>query len=183
MRMFLGIPMPDAVADRLVMVGGGIPGARWVARENLHLTLRFLGDTEAHQAEDLIEALHRLPPVSLPIRIAGMGLFGDRRRQQQLYADVEPDPALSHLNQKIEQIARQAGFEPERRRFHPHVTLARMRNPDKRRLGQFLEANTSLALPPFQTGSITLFRSHLGSGGAMYEPLIEFGTDHVANAV
>lgn len=177
MRLFLGIAMPDVVADRLIMLGGGIPGARWVARENLHLTLRFLGDTHAGQAEDLIEALYRLPPVSVRISIAGMGMFGDRRRQQQLYADVVPNDDLNRLNQKVEQIAQRAGFEPERRRFHPHVTLARMRNPDKRRLDQYLEANASLMVPPFAAASFILFRSHLGSEGAMYEPLVEFGND------
>lgn len=183
MRLFVGIAMPDEVADRLGMIGGGIPGARWVARNNLHLTLRFLGDTDAIQAEDLIEALHRLPPVQVVVRIAGLGLFGDRRRQQQLYADVEPTPELGHLNQKLEQIAQRCGFEPERRRFHPHVTLARMRNPDKRRLGQFLEANACLSLPAFETGTFTLFRSHLGSEGAMYEPLVEFGDDSLMESL
>lgn len=183
MRLFVGIPMPDAVAERLVVVGGGIPGARWVARENLHLTLRFLGNTDAGQAEDLIEALYRLPPVCVSVQISGMGLFGDRRRQQQLYADVLPDAELNHLNRKVEQIAQRTGFEPERRRFHPHVTLARMRNPDRRRLGQFLEANACLSLPAFQAEGFTLFRSHLGSEGAMYEPLVEFGDEQVLEAI
>ena len=58
-----------------------------------------------------------------------------------------------------------------------------MRNPDKRRLGQFLEANASLSVPAFQAESFTLFRSHLGSEGAMYEPLVEFGDDQVLETI
>jgi 2'-5' RNA ligase len=181
MRLFIGIPMPDDVADRLIMLSGGIPGARWIVRENLHLTLRFLGDAEPGQIEDLIGALDRLPLAVAKIQIAGLGLFGDRRRQQQLYADVKQDPELTRLNQKIEQMAQHTDFEPEGRRFHPHVTLARMRNPDKRRLGQYLEANGQLALLPFQTTGFTLFRSHLSSEGAMYEPLVEFNSEQTAS--
>lgn len=180
MRLFVGIPMPEEVADRLLMLNGGLPGARWIARQNLHLTLRFLGDAEQAQAEDLIEALERLHLAVATIQIAGLGLFGDRRRQQQLYADIQQDPELTRLNQKIEQMAQRTGFEPEGRRFHPHVTLARMRNPDKRRLGQYLEANGQFAMQPFQTTGFTLFRSHLSSEGAMYEPLIDFSGEQAA---
>lgn len=183
MRLFVGIAMPDSVTDRLMALSGGIPGARWTRRQNFHLTLRFLGDTGAVQAEDLVSDLSRLEMAPTPIRIAGLGLFGDKRRQRQLYADVEPAPELSRLNQKIEQVAQRAGFRPEGRRFHPHVTLARMRNPDRRRLDQFLGANADLALPVFQSSGFTLFRSHLSSEGAIYEPLIEFGNHHGSGGV
>lgn len=175
MRLFVGIPMPDQVAERLIAISGGIPGARWVARENYHLTLRFLGDTECHQAEDMISALSRIEMPRVSLRFQGLGLFGDKRRQRQLYADVAPSPELLHLNMKIEQIAQRAGYEPERRRFHPHVTVARMRNPDKRRLDQYLAANACFTLPAFEVDGFTLFRSHLASEGAIYEPIAEFG--------
>jgi 2'-5' RNA ligase len=162
------------VAERLSLLAVGIPGARWISPENHHLTLRFLGDTDASQAEDLIGRLSRLDAPPFPIRIEGLGLFGERRRQQQLYAGVAPEPRLAHLNQKIEQAAQRTGFTPERRRFHPHVTLARMRNPDRRRLDQFLAANAHLTVPAFEVTGFTLFESFLGSERAVYEPLAEF---------
>ncbi|WP_417519146.1 RNA 2',3'-cyclic phosphodiesterase [Minwuia sp.] len=175
MRLFVGIPLPEDVTQRLSMLAGGIPGARWVAPDNYHITLRFLGETDGGQAEDLIGDLSRLRVAPVPIRIDGLGLFGERRRQRMLYADVVADPGLSHLNQKIEQIAQRAGYAPERRRFHPHITLARMRNPDRNRLDRYLIENASLFLPPFAADGFTLFESFLGSEGAIYEPIAEFG--------
>ncbi|WP_416899963.1 MAG: RNA 2',3'-cyclic phosphodiesterase [Minwuia sp.] len=174
MRLFVGIPMPHAVVQQLQLFSGGIPGARWTAPENFHLTLRFIGEADGHQAEDLIGELSRIHAPAFPVQIAGLGIFGDKRRQRQLYADIAPQPALSHLAQKCEQVAQRCGFEPERRRFCPHVTLARMKNPDRRRLDQYLATNAHLRLPPFEVTGFTLFESFLGSERAVYEPVVEF---------
>jgi len=178
MRLFAGLTLPDPVIDRLQGMTGGIPGLRWVAPENLHITLRFFGDTDRAQAEDLVGALSRIEAPALSLSIDGVGLFGlnKRQRQKQLYANVRPDTALAHLNRKIEQVAQQVGYAPESRRFHPHVTLARFRKTDDGRLDQFLMANAHLFVPDFQVAGFTLFESHMLSDGAVYTPISTFGS-------
>ncbi|ANK82816.1 MAG: 2'-5' RNA ligase [Rhizobiales bacterium NRL2] len=181
MRLFIGIRLPEPVAERLAMTAGGVPGARWIPRENLHLTLRFLGDTETPMAEDLVDELSALRAPAFDLRLAGVGLFGDRRRTRMLWAGVEPQPALTHLQKKVEQAAQRAGFEPERRKFHPHVTLARLRDAPRSRIQQFLHENGDLSTPPFEVVDFTLYRSFLSSDGARYEPQCDFELDPPAD--
>ena len=182
MRLFIGIGLPESIADRLAMTAGGVPGARWIPRENLHLTLRFLGDTETPQAEDLVGELLTLRAPAFSLRLGGVGLFGDRRRTRQIWAGVEPQPALTHLQKKIEQAAQRSGFEPERRKFHPHVTLARLKDAPKSKIQQFLHENGHLTTPAFEVAEFTLYRSYLSSDGARYEPQYDFDLNPTANA-
>lgn len=177
MRLFIGIGLPDPVAERLAMLSGGVPGARWIPQENLHLTLRFLGDTETNQAEDLVGELSALHAPSFSLRLNGVGLFGDRKRTRMIWAGVESQPALTHLQKKVEQAAQRAGFDPERRKFHPHVTLARLRDAPRSKIQQFLHANGHLSTTAFEVETFTLYRSFLSSDGARYEALYDFELD------
>lgn len=180
MRLFIALDLPPDVRDRLAMVQGGLPGARWVAPESLHLTLRFLGDTTPDQAEDLVVALSRVRAPAFDLSLQGLGVFGDRRRARMLWTGVDASSDLRHLHAKVEQAAQSAGFDAERRKFHPHVTIARLRDVPKGRLEGFVADNGAIWLQPFPVTGFTLFRSHLGSERALYEPLIDFELDQVA---
>ncbi len=161
------------------MLQGGLPGARWVAPESLHLTLRFIGDATPDQAEDLVAALSRIRAPAFDLSLQGLGVFGDRRRARMLWTGVAPSPGLRHLQAKVEQAVQGAGFEAEHRKFHPHVTIARLRDVPKGRLEGFVADNGAVWLSPFAVTGFTLFRSRLGSERALYEPLVDFDLDQV----
>ena len=93
MRLFVGIALPAQAREALARLAGGIRGARWVASENLHLTLRFIGDVDADMAEDLDAALGvvRVPPFSLAL--SGVGVFERRGRVHAAWAGTAPQAA------------------------------------------------------------------------------------------
>ncbi len=125
-RLFTGLEIPPDIAERLSFFRGGLPGARWVEPSDYHITLRFLGEIDEVAAADfdagLAEARERAP---FTVTLDGMASFGGDK-PRTLYASVVPSPELTELQEEHERIARRAGAAPERRKFTPHVTLARL---------------------------------------------------------
>ncbi len=182
MRLFVAIALPEEIQDALADLGNGLPGARWVPAENLHLTLRFLGEVDRRDAEDIDAALAEIRAPGFPLSIAGVDRFGDNRRVRQLWAGVEPHPGLLHLQSKVESAVVRSGQAPERRKFKPHITLARFRSNPGEKLGAFLSQHGLLRLPPFMVDSFSLYSSFLSSGGSIYseEAVYELTPDMAA---
>ena len=167
-RLFVGIGLPPGVTDRPHGLGGGVPGARWVAPENIHLTLRFIGDVEDTVFADVDDALGRVNATAFDLEIAGVGEFSRGRRPVMIWAGIAPNPALADLQRRIETALVKAAFPPERRRFTPHVTLARIKEGARARVREFVAGNALLRLEPFPVTHFTLFSSHLGRREARY---------------
>lgn len=125
-RLFTALEIPAEIGQRLTRFRGGLPGARWVEPSDYHITLRFLGDIDATHANDvhdlLVEARPRSP---IPITLDAIASFGGDA-PRSVHAAIAPSDALSELQAEHERIARHAGLAPERRKFTPHVTLARL---------------------------------------------------------
>lgn len=167
-RLFVGLEIPDRLGDVLTDVAIGLPGARWIEADNLHLTLRFIGEVDEGTAADIDEALGRVHAPAVPLKVTGLGLFGPDRKPRALWAAVERDPALLHLHQKVESAVVRAGQPPEGRKFVPHITLAKLRQPHLERLGQLLSATSLAGVAPETVGHFTLFSSALHRDGADY---------------
>ena len=182
MRLFVGIPLPDDVRARLAELRGGLKGARWVVPENLHLSLRFIGEVAGGEDRDIGHALKTVSARAFDMRLAGLGAFDRRGRVHAVWAGVEtsvekgvgkPD-ALARLQGSVESTLVRSGLDPEHRKFKPHVTLARMKNGSAEETGQFLEAHHGFSAGPFTVDRFTLFESHLGRGGANYVALQDY---------
>jgi RNA 2',3'-cyclic 3'-phosphodiesterase len=168
MRLFAAIDLPWPLRDRLAGLVTGIFGVRWVSRENLHLTLRFIGEVPAWRAEEIDLALLSVKARSFPISVAGVGLFEKAGRVTALWAGIERNPQLDHLQSKIETALQRSGLEPERRRFVPHITLARLDQPANEKMTSFVQMNNLLRAEPFTVDRFTLFSSQLGREGSVY---------------
>ncbi len=173
-RLFVGIALPEDIRARLGALCGGLPGARWVDAENLHLTLRFIGDVGRDAAEDIHDALERVRGAPFELTVSGLGCFETGRKVRALWADVGREERLVWLQERIESVLVRTGVEPERRKFKAHVTLARFRNGGSPRIGDFLEAHNTFSAGPFPVEAFTLFRSFLGREGPHYEALAEY---------
>lgn len=177
-RLFVGLVLPPTHRQRLSLLGHGIEGARWVAPENLHLTLRFIGEVDEDVGEEVAEALNGVRAAPFVVTLHGLGTFGHPPHALWVGAEDEPSGALAALNGAVESVLVRRGLEPEHRNFTPHVTLARFRkasvNRPLNRLVQFLETNGALALEPFAVAGFTLFQSHLRPEGAEYERIVEY---------
>jgi len=167
-RLFVAIRPPDTIRDLLIDAMDDSPDFRWQDEEQLHLTLRFAGEVERPTANDLADALGRIHAPRLELRIAGVGRF-EQRNGGALWAGVEPKPPLAALAAKVERVCQSVGLEPERRAFHPHITLARWKARRTREVQQYLEGNGGLASVPFAVDEFILFESHLSRHGAHYE--------------
>ncbi len=173
-RAFVALPLPDtlrrAVAETIRRLKPSLPGLRFVRDEGAHVTLRFLGwtraDTIAALEAPLRAAAAACPPLDLAVR--GLGTFPERGRPRVLWLGLEVPRAAAALQAACERTAVAAGFEPETRAFHPHLTLGRWGDRARR-----------LPLPDVDLGSahvgaLVLYRSELRPSGSVYTPLAVF---------
>lgn len=169
LRLFTGLEIPPEVAQQLGLYRGGLPGARWVEPPDHHVTLRFLGDIDHAVAEDVHALLDEARPrAPIAITLEGLASFGGDR-PRAVYAAVAPSPDLVDLQAEHERIARRAGLEPERRKFTPHVTLARLgRHASPGAVAQYL---TQMGIFPrigFTATRAVLFSARESRGGGPY---------------
>jgi 2'-5' RNA ligase len=182
MRLFVAIEVPEPsrrdVRRRVDGVRDRLPRARWVDLDNLHLTLLFLGETDEARvpalAAGLRAAFARCSP--LPLRLAGGGTFPPGRPAKVAWVGVESPPELLVLQSDITSAAVEAlGFEPEKRPYHPHATLARCPDPWRRdAIEKFTNALTGPVGPPFVADHGVLFESKLSPKGARYRAVEVF---------
>lgn len=176
MRCFIALPVPEETAEEIDAVQEGLRGADWTPEENLHLTLVFLGEQDRRTLADLDSALQAIAAPAFPITLQGVGAFGAAKDKRLAFATVAENPALRHLQAKVETAVRSAGIAVESRRFTPHVTLARWRRGavSEEALRDYLAANNLFRAAPFAADRIILYRSDLSRGGALYTPLAEY---------
>ncbi|ABD53445.1 RNA 2',3'-cyclic phosphodiesterase [Jannaschia sp. CCS1] len=175
MRAFVALPLTDPAIDALTRVQSTLPTGKPVPEENLHLTLAYLGEV----SEDVLETLHdmlsaaRLP--SADIAFEGLGTFAEMERGLTFGA-VAPSDALTALQTKVAQLARQAGVLLPRRRFRPHVTLTRAnrqpKGPTRDRLASAI--GTPIKVPGFTARTANLYESTLTPSGARHEVLASY---------
>ncbi len=170
-RLFAALPIPDDVADTLERRQSGLPGAKWRARDQLHLTLAFYGEIDGRRADDLAAELNRAAaggPFDFTLR--GVGAFGDSHRSHTLWAGVEPNERLSVLAGRCQAAGERAGVVMERRVYRPHVTLAYLKpqtNPD--RIGAWIAGHNLLQSPPIRAHGFGLWSSVLTQDGSHYQ--------------
>jgi 2'-5' RNA ligase len=174
LRLFVAIPLPEAVQDRLERLGFGIPGANWLPGENMHITLRFIGDASETEAADIDASLTAIRAPAFEATIESVGHFGSLRQARSLWAGVARNAALSHLREKVESAVVRAGQPPEGRKFVPHVTLARIRGETGHHLANFLAQHSLLRIGPVAIDHFALFHSHLKRDRALYEVLADY---------
>lgn len=171
MRLFIAIELPENIKKEFARMRGDIPGARWVAAEQIHLTLAFLGEVEEATGERLTAELSRIHSQAFKLRFAGTGCFPDRRRPRVLWVGLEPEPLLTKLVNQVRSAVLACGIPQEERPFSPHITLARLKAAPSHACDSFLDPRHTPKLPPVAVGQFTLFQSRLNPHGAEHIPL------------
>jgi 2'-5' RNA ligase len=166
-RLFIAIAMPNEIADALDSLTHGLPDAHWTNLDDLHLTLRFIGEADHSTFQEIGEALGGISLAPFELELRGIGMFPPRGPLRQLWVGAAKHPALDRLRRRIDRCAVEAGVQPERRKFVPHVTLARFRQPPSEpRLAAYLQRHSLLRLAPFPVDSFGLYSSMLRANGA-----------------
>lgn len=164
-RLFVALELPLPVRDALLAAMGGVAGARWQTDEQLHLTLRFIGEVDRHQAADITAALGRVRVPPFQMALAGIGTFDRRGRVDTLWVGVTPQAEVTALAKRVDAALARVDIAPETRTFLPHITVARF-GRDMGNIGGF----PALPLPttPFTVAGFALWESRLGHDGADY---------------
>lgn len=168
-RLFTALEIPHDVADDLELLRGGIDGARWVERDMLHLTLRFIGDVDHLMANELRQALASVRGFGFELALKGMGSFGGAK-PRAIWAGASRCDALMALQSDLESVCRRIGLAPETRTFTPHVTIARMRpgRVSSAAVQTFLARHALYESRSFEVDSFVLLSSRPSKGGGPY---------------
>jgi 2'-5' RNA ligase len=168
-RLFVALALPPPIIDALLdLTESGVPGARWLRDDQMHLTLRFIGEVDRSTFEEVIHALGEVEADAFEMTVAGVGHFPPRGPAKVLWAGVRQNPALSLLQSRIESALGRAGLEPDNRNFSPHITLARLNHAPVQRVQAYLAQHALFAEPPFMVEAFHLYSSRLTRDGAFH---------------
>lgn len=179
-RAFIAIDLPAELIRRIDETTaylkermGDLP-VRWIPAENVHLTLKFLGDVSVTNVERLAEIIRRvaLGHECFEMSIGSLGVFPNLRRPRVIWLGVEAPHVLHTIQRSLDHETNRLGYETKDQNFSPHLTIARVsRGADYREIkeiSEFLEAETVGFLGAARVGAINLFRSDLKPTGAEY---------------
>lgn len=175
-RLFVAIRPPASVRAGLLALMQGITGARWQDDDQLHLTLRFVGEVDRHQADDLAAALAAVRFSPFAVALSGVGCFDRKGHVHTLWAGAQPRDSLAQLHQKVDRACVRAGLLPDERSYFPHVTLARF-GRTAGPIDGFMARHAGLASTPFSVEDFALFESHLGQAGPTYHMVERYRAD------
>ena len=166
-RLFTGIELPAAQTAELASLQGGLFGARWIEPSDFHITLAFMGDVGARLAEEADEMLARLHKPRMRLRLVGLDVFG-AKKPTSIFARVASDPALCELQAAHVSLLRRLGAKIEKRRFQPHVTLARTARCEPSAIARFLGERGGYMSEPFEARRFVLYSARESVGGGPY---------------
>lgn len=167
-RLFVALPVPSDVRNVLTGLQNGLPGARWTDPENFHLTLRFIGEVDYGLGEDLAHLLMRIDAPGFDVTVDDLGWFGNKRRPSALIANVRKDDGLMHLQKKVESVAVRCGLKPESRKFHPHITLARLKTTGIDDVERYVAERRLPKGLGYDADRFVLYSSFLAHTGSIY---------------
>ena len=193
LRSFLALEIPPGlqrlIADRTAPVRRALPAplVRWVAEENIHLTIKFLGDVSPANLELLAEALQRetagLP--AFPVQVGGLGAFPNTRRARVLWIGLEAPRELFTLQRLTETVCERLGYEREQRPFSAHLTIGRVGQhagpAEHARIHQALEQVRIDLLGNPCLDALCIFKSDLRPTGSVYTRLYRLPLAAVPN--
>jgi len=184
MRLFVALALPTPVAQSMMLIQGGVPGARWQTREQLHMTLRFIGEVDGRDAAMLDDALAGIEAPGFSLQLHGVGQFGNKQ-PHALWASARGNEALSHLQRKVDAAIRRVGQPQDAHKFMPHVTVARLKHSEPGKVIEWLTHNALYTSPEFPVGAFQLYSSRLTSDGSVYtierEYPLEVAHDQIAD--
>ena len=174
-RLFIAIALPPEVQNKLSdfqsEMKPHVKNVKWVRVESIHLTLKFLGNVREERIAEIASAIRTLSAASFPVQVMGCGFFPNSRRPNVFWTGVN-SAELNSLQQRVEDVTAQLGFEKEKRPFSPHLTLARFR--DSHGLEHFIqeaERRKDASISEFHATHFSFYESILLPQGAQHHVL------------
>ena len=168
-RLFTAVDLPEPMKESLASMSFGIPGAKWIASKQLHLTVRFIGEVDGALFRDIKNILDGVSFAPFSLQLKGVGYFPPRGAPRVLWVGLQKSEPLLVLKKKIDQALFRVGVEPDSRKFSPHITLARLKNSPAQKIANFLSGNGLFSQEPFQVEDFKLYSSILSPKGAYHK--------------
>jgi RNA 2',3'-cyclic 3'-phosphodiesterase len=166
-RLFAGLEVPAEVVSVLSALRGGLPGARWMEPSDYHITLRFIGDIGNRAAREIDGLLADVSKRPLALRIAGLGSYGGDK-PHSVFAVVAPTRELSELQSEVDRLIRACGVAADKRKFQPHVTLARLKGASSFDVADYLASRGWFPAQSFTADRFVLYSARDSVGGGPY---------------
>lgn len=174
-RLFIALEIPSEIKQRLASFQFESKYLKWTIEENYHMTLYFLGEMTQIQAEIIDEILEGIQGQSFDLSLSHLDCFMHKNYVSILWAAVEKTPLLFDLQDHIAQaLYRENSIETVKKKFVPHITLARAKKCPFSVIDPFLQANQSISNLPFATQEFCLYESHLTPKGPHYRILKKY---------
>lgn len=179
MRLFIAVEIPESVREKLTSFQGKIGNEtamiKWVETENIHLTLKFLGDVDESRVDSIKESLKSVKLEPFECSVKGFGVFPNEDYIKVMWAGIGPEIPFRKLHEQIDKVLEPFGFEKDSR-FHPHVTIGRVRFvKDKKGLIDAINALKDVEIGhEFKIENFKLKKSTLTPEGPVYEDVAMF---------
>lgn len=173
-RLFIGILLPEDIKQRLLGFRQFLPGARWQTEHQFHITLNFIGQIEDSRISSIKSVLKSIPLSGFELHCQGVDYFGSKKKPNILYVGVLPKESISQLNKTISSVLMKIDIETEKRKYKPHVTLARLAQTSYQDLGNYMQSTEILKTEQFQVKEFCLMQSKLRPEGSEYSVISRF---------
>lgn len=167
-RLFIAVDIPQRIKDDILSTYLAIPGAKWINEDQLHITLRFLGDIDTVTEKKIVCALKKVSFAPFDLTLKGCGYFPPRREPRVLWIGLDNPQNLNTLQGKIERSLVSVGIGPDKRRFHPHITISRLNKSPLNKVIEYLTNYSLFSSEPFSIDEFHIYSSILCKEGACY---------------
>ncbi len=167
-RLFIALDLPAKIKAAIGLLCTGLPGARWVPAEQLHLTLRFIGDLPPSLLTEVKGQLAAVRAKPFPLQLEGLGLFPLVGRPRVLWVGLKKSDALLELRTEVDRALDHLDIPPDKKQFAPHLTLARLATIPAPLLDAYLLTHNLCRQPAFRVNSFRLYSSILRPEGAVH---------------
>ncbi|MBI3440536.1 MAG: RNA 2',3'-cyclic phosphodiesterase [Proteobacteria bacterium] len=171
LHLFTGIGLPLSVRQQLSTLRGVISRARWMEPDSYHITLSFIGEVDETTAEDIDEALSGIRSPSFQLTLKGAGYFLGNKSSQHLWIGVDYKETLHRLKEKIDRAFEARRLPFEKRKYIPHVTVAKLKYSDESEAAMFMQQHNLFTSTPFEISEFILYQSYVGKEGTSYRGL------------
>ncbi len=169
-RLFVAVDLPESVKNSIKYICSGLPDAKWVDVQQLHLTLRFIGEVDDGMFDSVKKSLYEITETPFSLTLQGVGYFPPKRPPRVLWIGMKNNETLVRLAEKVERVLVQRnGLEPEQRKFSPHITIARFRETSPSKIADYLARNSSFRTETFPIDAFYLYSSTLTPKGAIHK--------------
>ena len=167
-RLFVGLKIPEDIREELLSLCSGLENVRWVKKENFHITLQFIGEVQKSYLDDLVQSLSEIRFSQFDLTLNGINFFNSTRFIRSIWTGIREKENLIKLHSKINISIEKAGISFKRRKFMPHVSIARFTRQSGSRFQDYIERNALFSSRSFTIENFTLFESVLKSDGPIY---------------